>query len=393
MIEPTKTPGDRGFGANERDDARDRDASADGMEVLFGRSGFEQAEPLWRRLEGSVGATPFQSYEWARCWLDRFAPDAEPWLFVRDGARPLLLATALRRVRGVGVLTLLGHGPSDYLGPLPGDLTASDAVALARAITRVRGRFDLLQFRGWFSADASRESLAAALAGRTSTRLYEPCPFVDTTGSWDDYLKARTKKFRANLKRTARRAEQAGQYVIDREEVDEALIEEMISVERESWKWENGFAFLRDARLLGFLRDVLLETTVTRELWTLRFGGQLAAFALTFPSARVRHYYLPSFRARFPDVGTQLLRTIVEDSFSADFEEFDFLQGDEQYKRPWTTGTRNVHEVVSAGRPIIGSLAVRSFEARWRLGRSERLRAWRRRALLMVQRNGRESAS
>jgi CelD/BcsL family acetyltransferase involved in cellulose biosynthesis len=285
-------------------------------------------------------------------------------------------------------MQLLGHGPSDYLGPVPGHLDESDGAALAAAMTAVRSRFDFAQLRGWASDEAPRRRLIADLPGRTIDRLYEPCPFIQTTGTWDDFLKARTKKFRANLKRTARRTEQSGAYEIQREAVDARLFEEMIAVERESWKWKDGFAFLRDPKLADFLRSVLLESSVDRELWTLRMAGELAAFALVFPSRRVRHYYLPSFRSRFPDVGSQLLRSIVEDCFSADYEEFDFLQGDEVYKKPWATGSHAVYEVVSGGRAVFGSLAVRSLEARWRLGRSDRLRAWRRRGLLMLQRLG-----
>jgi len=364
-------------------------SSADGLALLVGRAEFEQAASLWRSLEASPSATPFQSYDWARSWLEHCAPDAEPWLFVRDGSRPLLLATACRRIRGRSVLTLLGQGPSDYLGPLAADPNASDGRDLAASIAAVRSRFDVMQLRAWFSDEPTRRAFAAGLPGRTAGRLYEPCPFVGTTGSWNAYLASRTKKFRANLKRTARKAAESGDFSIERETVDRALFDEMVAVERESWKWESGFAYLRDAELNGFLRTVLLETALPRELWTLRLAGELAAFALVFPTPRVRYYYLPSFRARYPDVGSQLLRSIVEDSFSSDFDEFDFLQGDEAYKRPWTTGAREVYEIVGGGRRVIGHLAVLGFEARWRLGSSRRLRDWRRRALLVAQRGRR----
>ena len=363
------------------------------LSLSIGRPAFAEIEPLWRALEERAEISPFQTYDWARAWLDHLAPDAEPWLVARDGTRPLLLALAARRRGGSTWLTLLGHGPSDYLGPLPPELADADAVAIARAIGAARDRFDLLQLRGWSSSDAARDGFVASLDGRTALRAYEICPFVDTSGRWDDYLATRTKKFRANLKRTARRAEQAGAVTIGREAVDARLFDELVEVERESWKWEHGFAFLRDPRSRAFLRAVLLDSPLERELWTLRVGEVLAAFALVFPRAASRYYYLPSFRQRFPDVGTQLLRAIVEDSFSAGFTRFDFLQGDEDYKRPWATDSRSVYEIAGAGRGMRGALAVRALELRWRAARSARLRMLRERVHLARQslRGGAES--
>jgi CelD/BcsL family acetyltransferase involved in cellulose biosynthesis len=367
--------------AERRDAPRPESQGAAGIALEVGREAFGQRERFWRALERDGATTPFQTWDWARAWLEHLAPDAEPWLLVRDGTAPLLLPLALRRRGPLRSLVLLGHGPSDYLGPLPAALTDGDARALAEALRRQRGGFDWMDLRGWHSTDDARRGFLEALRGRAVSRLYEPCPIVETTGTWDDYLASRTKKFRANLKRTARRVASLGTCTVAREPVDAALFDELVAVERESWKWTVGSAFLQDDARRRFLAAILLESSLDRELWTLRIEDELAAFALVFPSEGVRHYYLPSFRSRFTDVGAQLLRTIIEDSFAGRTEVFDFLQGDEAYKKPWTTGARSVHEIAASGRAWVGGPVVRGIEARWRLARSERIRRLRQRAM------------
>jgi len=214
-------------------------------------------------------------------------------------------------------------------------------------------------------------------AGAPSTASTTRCPVVATRGSWEDYLKTRKRKFRANLKRAIRRVGEQGTVEVERTVADAALFEEMIEVERESWKWAGGLAYLKPARDRGFLRDVLLESRVEHELWTCRIDRSLAGFALVFPSVHVRHYYLPSFRSRFSDAGSFLLGEIVRESFSSKYEELDLLRGDESYKLAWATHQNAVHEIAAAGRSPLGPIAREVLRARWTVARSDRLRALR----------------
>ena len=357
--------------------------------LAVGRDSFEAAESLWRRLEREGGVSPFQGYDWARVWLERLGRDCEPWLLLRDEPAPMLLPLVLRRRGGLRRLALMGQGVSDYLGPLPIELDPGTVEALGREIGASRKHFHVMQLQSWYSAEPTLECFMRALPGASIQRAYEICPWVDTSGSWDDYLSSRTRKFRTNLRRRVRLAEEVGSVAIQRESASAELFEELVDVERDSWKWEGGFAMLRDQETRGFLRALLLESQNPYELWTLRVNDELGAFALVFLGRETRYYYLPSFRARYPDVGTYLLRRIVEDSFESEFKAFDFLRGDEQYKKPWTTGIRVVHEVVSAGGGISGRFAQLGYKIRWRAAQSERIRQIRKRLQVRFQALGR----
>jgi CelD/BcsL family acetyltransferase involved in cellulose biosynthesis len=344
------------------------------MTLMIGEKAFVDVAPLWKRLESEKDLPPFQTYGWARAWLRHLGEGAEPWILLAGDPVAALLPLVLKRVRGVRVLGLLGEGVSDYLGLLPHDRGAEFAAAIGKRLSQETRRFDLLNFRGFHSTDGVRSELLEALGRPAAQRLYERCPHVDTSGDWKEYLGTRRKKFRANLKRAARRVEAHGEVEVAREAATPELFAEMLEVERESWKWEHGTAYLSAPAKYAFMQEVILEGRVRHELWTCRVAGVLAGFAVVFTDDRTRHYYLPSFRSRFTDAGTFLLGEIVRDSFESPFSEFDFLQGDESYKLAWATGEQAVHHLVAAGRGPVGWASLLVLRARWSLARSERLR-------------------
>jgi len=132
----------------------------------------------------------------------------------------------------------------------------------------------------------------------------------------------------------------------------------------------------------------MVEDRLPCELWTLRVDRTLGGFAVVFVEGDVRYYYLPSFRARLSDAGSQLLAAVVRDTFDGAFREFDFLRGDEAYKLAWSHRERDVHQIAAAGGTLLGPFALAAVRARWRLARSPRLHALRARFRRMARTSG-----
>ena len=360
------------------------------VSLRIGAQALEQATPLWRRLEAEEDPPPFQTLGWANAWLAHLGDGAEPWLAIAGEPASGLLAMALRRVAGTRVLALLGHGASDYLGALG---TARDPAwleALGRALRRESRRFDLVDFLSLHADEAQRAALVRGLGRGARTRAYERCPLVRIDTSWEDYLKTRSANQRKNAKRLARRVGARGEVAIEREKATPELFEELVEVERASWKWEQGLSSLRDPQRRGFLREILLAGGVRHELWTCRVEGRLAAFAILLLGGRTRYYYLASFREDVPRVGNLLLLALLQESFQTGFAEFDFLQGDEPYKFEWSNSEREVHQLVAAGGGWLGVPALATVRMRWWLARSERLRRLRTSLLPKLRREAAE---
>ena len=348
----------------------------------------DECGPLWTTLAERLDVPVFQGPAWARTWLEHLGGHAEPWIVVCEGPDPFVWPLAVTRNGPFRVLRSLGEGVSDYLGPIganPREAVRQTAAHLAGAAAGI-GYIDL-KCVALPTAD-SLELLRAGLRGVTH-RVYERCPFLRTDGTFASYLEGQKKKFRANWKRTVRRTEEQGKVEIGIAAFDDDLFAEIESVERESWKWAAGSAFLSDRGRRDFLRSVLSQPALGSEIWTCRIDGELAAFAVAFTTRTTRHYYLPSFRSRYSDVGTYLLGRIAEATFASDLGELDLLQGDESYKLVWATGERPVYEIAAPVSGALGWPAVVALRARWRLAESPHARALRARFHRMLDRGPR----
>lgn len=344
------------------------------MRVLTGREAFLALENDWERLADAMDAPVFQRHAWARIWLDHLGYKKTPVLLVNgdpiNAICPLVRSNGGRRLLP---LQWIGHGVSDYLGPLAADPESAGELALGfiQRMSHLGGGM----FQSIDLATRLNRAYIDSLGPRILSRPYEQCPVIDTTGSWNDFLSSKPSKFRTNYKRMLRKVNGLGEIRISRAEPDESLFLEMLEVERNSWKWSDGSAFLRDPKTRSFMRSILLEAQLPVEVWTCRVDDQLGGFAVCFTTAKCRQYYLPSFRKDFWGLGVFLMASLIELSCSQEgIQEFDFLRGDEAYKIPWSTGSRWVHDVVVPGGGVLGRAPAALIAARWKLAESEMIR-------------------
>ena len=321
-----------------------------------------------------MDAPVFQRHAWARIWLDHLGRQKTPFLIVNgDPINAILPLVKSNQAPSLFPLKWLGHGVSDYLGPLAADPERVRELVLgfSQSVPHWGGGL----FQSIDLSDRLNRAFFDSLGSSTRSRPYEECPIIDTTGSWDEFLASKTSKFRTNHKRMLRKVNGLGELCVSRAEPAEALFAEMLEVERNSWKWSDGSAFLRNPATRSFMKSILLESQLPVELWTCRVDGELGGFAICFTTGSCRQYYLPSFRQDFWGLGVFLMAHLIELSCSQDdIKEFDFLRGDESYKIPWSTGSRWVHDVVAPGGGFLGRASATVISARWRLAESEVLR-------------------
>jgi CelD/BcsL family acetyltransferase involved in cellulose biosynthesis len=345
--------------------------------VWRGSGALEIVAPLWDRLSQAVDTPVFMTLPWAAAWLRHLAPRAEPWFLVAGEPPVAIWPLALQRCGPLRVLSSLGKGVSDYLGPLSEERPVELISAFVHQLRSEAKRYDVLDLASLFLNADHLAALHRGLSRLSMERVYETCPIVSTAGNWETYLRTRTRKFRANLKRAERRANATAAADVRVEPYSPDLFAELVDVETQSWKWQAGTAYLQDPSRRRFLQAVLGDPRIPSELWTCRVDKHLAAFAVIFLGRRVRHYYLPSFDRRYSDAGTYLLQQIVRLSFGGNTSEVDLLQGDEGYKSAWATTERVVRQFASAGASLRGGAAVAALRARWRLANSPALRAVR----------------
>jgi CelD/BcsL family acetyltransferase involved in cellulose biosynthesis len=357
------------------------------VEELQGRTAFGALRDEWNALlaRGPVDL-PFLRHEWIGAWLDAFAPTARLRVLVardRAGAAVGMAPLLEERVRGALRLVAPANDHSCrvewILGP-----DASGAVAALWAHLRDRLRWDVLLLR-----DLPRD-------GPTSL-LLEPLARADEhlTGRWasmaSPYLplggepcEARTSsKFRANLRRRARRLAELGAVSVRRVSGGPDLgpaFAAFLALEAAGWKGARGTAIARDERLVSFYGAVVRDAAARGALAVRELVLDGRPIAIHLGLVHRGAYLLPktAYDEQLGAVspGQLLHREVLAECEHLGLRELDFLGPDMDWKRDWVPRTRP-HDWLYVYRSSLAGRAMHTLKHRVRPAVKEVLEWWR----------------
>ena len=293
----------------------------------------DAARADWLRLQES-SRNVFATFEWAEAWTRHLGAGRELILVGcrRGGEVVALLPLCVARSQPVRMLRFVGYGPADQLGPVCAE---GDRAAVADALARTLGAE--LRGGGLFLGErlAGDQHWAQMLSARIVRHAASPVLPVEGR-SFDDFLAGRSRNFREQVRRRARKLARESEMVIravsDPGEL-EADFETLVRLH--GLRWE-GRATTFDGALGDFHRDFArraLEHGWLR-LLTLEIDGEPAAswYGLRFAGADV--YYQAGRDPRFDDrsAGFVLLSHSIRQAFDDGMLEYRFGLGDEPYK-------------------------------------------------------------
>jgi CelD/BcsL family acetyltransferase involved in cellulose biosynthesis len=299
------------------------------------------AEPgAWRELtENAANATPFQTFEWQKCWLEELAGRGKPRaLAVYEGSDLIAWWPLYERMHlGWSVFRPMGMGPSDYLHPLVRCGYESVAAQLAEALDSqsTTSLVDLHQLRGEFAP-----GLMEALAPYGAVRQQATCLVRELGTSYVEFVASLSKSLRYDVKRLDKAPFSTGEAKIELATADtvEASMEAFFNLHAKRWRrrWQPG-AF--PARIQRFHRSwggAAVGNGWLRLYVCVKDGNPIGAL-YGISLGKTTYYYQagmdPEHRSLSP--GTLLVANAIRDAIEAGHERFDFLRGDEPYKRRW----------------------------------------------------------
>ena len=291
----------------------------------------------WRELAGR-GRNVFATWEWADAWWRHFGRSRE--LRVRHEAGLYVLPLYLERQGPFRLLRFIGSGHSDEVGPI------GDASRASAAFAEERG-FHL--FLGDEMAPGWAEPLGAKVVERTSS------PVIELSGSWDDYLGARSSNFRGQVRSAERRLENAS-YRLATGDTLGADLDTLFRLHRARWPGSHWFsdaeAFHRDFAAIALERGWL-------RLWMLELAGKPAAAWLGYRFNGVESYYQagrdPALQRE--RVGFVLLAHTIRESIQDGMSEYRLLRGDESFKYRFATSDPGL-ETLARPNGALGRLAL-----------------------------------
>ena len=308
----------------------------------------------WSRL-AEEARNPFGTREWIQTWWRHFGLDRESFVGIaqdESGAVQAIVPLLVWHRRPLRVARFIGHGPSDFLGPVyaPGD---RDRAAEALAET--------LEAAGCDALLAERLPAGSPLppGWRERALFDEPSPVLSLdSGSWDAFLADRSSNFRQQVRRRERnlskRYDLSYRLTEDPAQLD-ADFDTLTRLHR--LRWHEGQAGRFGGADLAFHRDfarVALERGWLR-LWTMELDGRPVSCWYGLRFGGVEWYYQAGRDPAFDsdNVGFVLLAHTVREAISDGMDAYSFLRGDEPYKDRFGPNQDRVRTSV-AGRGLRG---------------------------------------
>lgn len=321
----------------------------------------------WDALADATGAAPFLRPGWIEPWQEAFCKGEPAYLAARRDGR-LTGVLPLESRRGTLISTANWHTP--LYGPVVEDEQAARELAQA-VVARTRRRADL-----WFldpeAPGFAPLSAAAAGAGYgTIVRTIARSPYIAVEGSFDEFMGGLDRKFRKDIGRRWRRLEEEGggvRFEDGSENLDE-LLTDGFRLEGSGWKTEQGSAIAQSPERERFYRRVAAWAAERGwlRLAFLHVGDRAVAFDFGIEAGG--RFYIPKggFDVEYRKLGPGQLLTYagVKRAFELGLESYELLGQEDDYKRQWTSTTRERVRLQLFPRRPAGTATF----AAWRYGR------------------------
>jgi CelD/BcsL family acetyltransferase involved in cellulose biosynthesis len=316
----------------------------------------------WSDLAQASGCI-FSTWEWLECWWRHFGRD-RPLLVgacSADGQAVALIPMYRAAHRPVRVLRLMGHSPSDQLGPIcHHSARAQVALAWSDLLSREVSDWDILladELPGGADWPAALDGTHLAFQASPVARM--------SPGGWSEWIAGRSSNFRATLARARRQLETFGVARFRRCDDAERLEDDFSDLIRlHALRWQEvgrqgGFArreafhreFGRIAFDRGWLRLHILELDghAVGALYNLRFGS-------------TESFYLSGRDPRLAkaSIGLLMHAQAIREAHDDGMTEYRFLRGAEEYKRRFADDDERL-EAVGVTRGLAGAVALRAL--------------------------------
>ncbi len=352
-------------------------------------------------IEMSAGTSPFATAQFLQAVddyghkrahkIDHLAPSA--YLSRVFGAYSTWTLFSRWEPRGAGV--------ADYVELDWEETTAQEFTAYLEAFTTSpRGDlFVLPKVRDEGTAGRLLQEFAAS-GGLPFFKLrYDTAPYVLLEGDWARFYGRKRRKFRYNLSRAERSLDQLGglsfTHATSPQDVERLMDTAFDIYGRRSMSMYHAPLWL-EAGGRAVLRRMAVEFARMgwADLTFLHAGDRPIAFCYGFHNEQDYFFYAtafdpdPQYAVHSP--GVLLAKHLLERAFQRGFRRFDFMVGDEPYKRTWATHDVDVYTYV-LGKPTLRSrsafwLYCASLRAKQRARRYRAIRALARRPLGLLTR-------
>jgi CelD/BcsL family acetyltransferase involved in cellulose biosynthesis len=341
---------------------------ASGIEIrrISDEAGFRALAPYWNGLLASSAAPGFfLTWDWIETWWDHYGPGFDLFVLAAiENGVPVALAPLVLRKGDGARLEMIGQNRAygEYLDfIMPAGREAEFAGLFSRHLAAAR-EAGLWQRMVLAVVREDMQALATIRAGLAShgieTRVSEPriSPVVTLGCGWRDALARREAAFVKRLSYNIRRLNESGplrfEVAATAAEADDCIAD-LVALNEERWGQR------LDPQFVAFHRALVHRLLPRGELLLARLsvGGEVVAAKYDFVFARRIWGYQGGWSKTFArfEVGSLLLLHVMDYGAARGLGEYDFLEGNEWYKRRWSSHMIVSRDIVvgDAGPPYV----------------------------------------
>jgi len=338
------------------------------VDIIQDIEGFRKLKEAWNYLAAnSRDTTPFHTFAWNKTWWEVYGSKRRLFvILLYSQARLVAIFPLMIFLESLGICSLrkmqfIGVGRSDYLGPiLAGDPETLWLHAL-EAIHDHRCLWDVVEFRRMRVVSNAFQGLQKVLTDyktmKSITRKDKHChgcPSIIIKGTWKDYYTERLSKHRRKkLREKCRGLKKKGKLFFfeswESETLSDFLVE-IAKVEHESWKGLEKTGFFGHERDREFMIRICLAFADLGwlNIFALRLDKRLLSYRIGFNYVNRYYLYNSAYDPEFKkySLGILLLKYTIQRCFDKGNNEYDFGQGEQQFKLDWSNNLWEINKVL-----------------------------------------------
>lgn len=300
----------------------------------------------------------FTSWEWCSLWWKHYGKNQKLLvLVIKDGAEiigiaPLMVSKGNYSTLWRPVVSFWGGELADYMD----FLILRDNKEVISVIINFFMKHD-----DWGMIDFKRipesspnlipiRECAAGLKYPYNFRVSCVSPIVKIKKDWDDYYKSISKGLRQDIRTGYNKFKLTGDIEFETYNIPspKALLDDLFELHRKRQDYKLGQSLFELQDNLGFFYD--LAFAFSRIGWAdisvLKTTNRIvsAVFALKYKG--IFYYWIPVFAPEFIKYspGKIHIHALLKNCFEQNYEIFDFMRGDEEYKFKWANHISNNYE-------------------------------------------------
>lgn len=320
--------------------------------IINNISDFEKLKGCWNDLLVETRSDNiFMAFEWQFLYWRHFGgKNSLCILVVFDDEKVVAIFPLMINKRfGFRELRFISYSISDYDDLLitKNEARQKEAIHVALDLLSRTQNWDILRLKGIREDSLAYELIQRTLDNDISLRssLQQHCdgaPQIDLTCGWNVYYSGLRRRFLSDIRRLQKHVGENREYIPGDALVEEdvlPLLGKFMELHIKRRKETGGRSFFEDERVRDFF--CLASVEFFKKKWLdisqYKINGIIASMKVDFVYNGRFYHYLAAFDSQFKKcaVDRLLLFEIIKRCFDKGLKTFDFMLGEEDYKRFW----------------------------------------------------------